>query len=97
MLTFADYQEDRSRTIPDFNAMIPEETECDRSVRRCLFGVFDGHGGDQVREGALLSGGPLRVQLRYARLVAGVRWFILSGPDRVTVRTNTFPVCSFVC
>ena len=27
--------------------MIPETTECDKSIRRSLFCIFDGHGGDQ--------------------------------------------------
>jgi serine/threonine protein phosphatase PrpC len=27
--------------------MIPEKTECDKTIRRSLFCIFDGHGGDQ--------------------------------------------------
>ena len=41
-----DYQEDRKKVVEDFNEIVPETTEIDRSVRRALFCIFDGHGGD---------------------------------------------------
>ncbi|GMI48161.1 hypothetical protein TrCOL_g12606 [Triparma columacea] len=40
------YQEDRKKVVEDFNEIVPETTEIDRSVRRALFCIFDGHGGD---------------------------------------------------
>ena len=41
-----DYQEDRARQVDDFNALVPESTTLDRSIRRALYCIFDGHGGD---------------------------------------------------
>ena len=45
-----DYQEDRKRVVEDLNEMIPEATEMDRSIRRALFCIFDGHGGDSCSD-----------------------------------------------
>ena len=45
-----DYQEDRAKAIDDLNELIPESTKGDRSIRRALYCVFDGHGGDACSE-----------------------------------------------
>ncbi|GMH77077.1 hypothetical protein TrST_g4091 [Triparma strigata] len=44
------YQEDRAKAIDDLNELIPESTKGDRSIRRALYCVFDGHGGDACSE-----------------------------------------------
>ena len=45
------YQEDRAKHVTDLNELIPhsfdEDYGVDRSIRRSVFCIFDGHGGDR--------------------------------------------------